>query len=71
MILLNVELEDNCIIAADSVVKGKYENNSVIAGVPPRRIVSVEEYYEKNVDNFTFFRSSTNKKATIIKKVRS
>ncbi len=71
VILLNTEIGDNCIIAAGSVVKGKYENNSVIAGVPARRIASVEEYYEKNADNYTFFRSSKNKKATIIKKFRT
>jgi serine acetyltransferase len=47
VILLNIELEDDHIIAADSVVKGKYENNSVIAVVPARRIATVEEYYEK------------------------
>ena len=71
VILLNTEIGDNCIIAAGSVVKGKYENNSVIAGVPARRIASVEEYYEKNADNFTFFRSSKNKKDSIIKKFKS
>ncbi len=60
-ILLNTYIPDNCIIAAGSVVKGKFEPNSVIAGVPAKRICSIEEYYEKNKLNFTYFRSNYNK----------
>ena len=42
VILLNIEIEDNCIIAADSVVKVNYENNSVIVGVTALRIVGIK-----------------------------
>jgi acetyltransferase-like isoleucine patch superfamily enzyme len=52
LILLNTEIGDNSIIAARAVVKGTFEPNSVLAGVPARRICSVDEYFEKNKDRF-------------------
>ncbi len=52
LILLNTEIGDNSIIAARAVVKGSFEPNSVLAGVPARRICSVDEYFEKNKDRF-------------------
>lgn len=61
IILLNTEIGDNCIIAAGSVVKGNFEPNSIIAGVPAKRISTIEEYYEKNKEHFSFFRSNPNK----------
>jgi acetyltransferase-like isoleucine patch superfamily enzyme len=56
IILLNTEIGDNTIIAAGSVVKGKFESNSVIAGIPAKRISSIEEYFKKNAHKFTYFR---------------
>ena len=38
---------DNCIIGAGSVVSGKFENNSIIAGNPAKRICSLEDYYHR------------------------
>ena len=54
LILLNTEIGDNSIIAARAVVKGVFEPNSVLAGVPARRICSVDEYFEKNKDRFSW-----------------
>lgn len=68
IILPNTEIGDNSIIAAGSVVKGKFEPNSIIAGVPAKKILNIEEYYEKNLDKFSFFRSDANKINLIKKK---
>lgn len=44
IILPGSEIGDNCIIGAGSIVRGKVESGSVFAGVPARRIKSIEEY---------------------------
>lgn len=38
---------DNVIIGANSVVSGKIESNSVYAGNPAKKIMTLNEYYEK------------------------
>ena len=43
-ILKGTEIGDNVIIGAGSLVKGKIESNSVYAGVPAKRICSIDEY---------------------------
>lgn len=48
-ILPGTEIGDNCVIGAGSVVRGKLEAGGVYAGVPVRRIRSIEEYKEKLV----------------------
>ena len=40
-------IEDNVIIGAHSVVSGFVERNSVYAGNPAKRIMSIEDYIEK------------------------
>jgi len=52
IILFNTVIGDNSIVAAGSVVKGVFEPNSVIAGVPARRISTIEGYFEKNRRGF-------------------
>jgi len=47
VILAGTFVGDNCIIGAGAVVKGVFEANSVIAGNPAKRIMSVEELLEK------------------------
>lgn len=42
-----VLIEDNVIIGAHSVVSGLVERNSVYAGNPAKRIMSIENYIEK------------------------
>ena len=42
-----VEIGDNCIIAAGSVVSSSVPDHSVYGGVPAKFICSVEEYYER------------------------
>ena len=56
IILPNTEVGENTIIAAGSVVKGKFEDNSVIGGIPARKICSIEDYYNKNSSSFLYNR---------------
>ena len=51
ILLPGVTLADNCIVGAGSVVTKSFEKGSVIAGVPAKRMCSVEELYEKNKNN--------------------
>ena len=72
-ILFNTIIGDNSVIAAGALVKGVFEPNSVIAGVPGRRICSVEEYYKKNKHKYSFFRSLTGerKRMAVLEKVNN
>lgn len=47
IILMGTEIGDNTIIGAGSVVSGKVEGNSVYAGVPARKICTLEEHYNR------------------------
>lgn len=47
IITRGVTIGDNVIIGAGSVVTKDCESNSVYAGTPARRIMSISEYYEK------------------------
>lgn len=47
VILCGVTLGDNVVVGAGSVVAGDLPGNAVYAGVPARRLCSIEEYREK------------------------
>ena len=47
-VLYGTTIGDNVLIGASSVVKGNLESNSVYAGIPAKRICSIEEWYKKN-----------------------
>lgn len=47
ILLPDTIIGDNCIVGAGAVVKGKFPENSVIVGVPARRVSSLDEYIEK------------------------
>lgn len=46
-ILSGSTIGDNTVIGAGAVVSGRLEANSVYVGNPAKRIMSIEEYYEK------------------------
>ncbi len=48
----NVEIGDNVIIGAGSVVTKNCEENSVYAGVPAKRIMSIDEFWTKRLENY-------------------
>lgn len=47
VITKGADIGDNVIIGAGSVVSGKCESNSVYAGVPAKKIMTIDEYYKK------------------------
>lgn len=47
IIMPNVTIGDNCVIAAGAVVTKNIPSNSVAAGVPARVVESIEEYRSK------------------------
>ena len=47
IVLCNVRIGDNVIVGSGSVVTRDLQSNAVYAGVPARRICSIEEYKEK------------------------
>ena len=46
-VLCGTIIEDNVIVGAHSVVSGRLEHDSVYAGIPAKRICSLEHYREK------------------------
>ena len=51
IILKNTTIGDNCIIAAGAVVKGDIPANTVWGGCPARQICTIEEFYNKKIQN--------------------
>lgn len=47
VILRNTEIGNNVIIGAGSVVLGSIDSDSVYAGVPAKKIMSLDEFYER------------------------
>lgn len=60
IILPNTIIGNNVLIGAGSVVRGNLLSNSVYAGVPVKRICSIEEYKNKNSNNFLETKNMTN-----------
>ena len=52
IIMKNVCIGDNCVIGAGSIVTKSIPSGSVACGVPARVICTVEEYRDKNIQNF-------------------
>ena len=50
-ILPGVEMGDNCILGAGSVLSSSVPDNSVFAGVPAKFICTIEEYGDKALKN--------------------
>lgn len=65
VILPGVTIGDNCVIGARAVVTKNIENNSVVAGIPAKKICDIEEYWNKNknlIDNTKNLNSEEKKK---------
>lgn len=50
ILLPNTFIGKNCIVGAGSVVKGKIEDNSIIAGNPAKIIVRTDEWAKKHME---------------------
>ena len=51
MILMGSQIGNNVIIGAQSVVHGVIPDNSVVAGNPAKIICTLDEYYNKRIQN--------------------
>ena len=51
-ILMGTTIGNNCIVGANSVVKGDFPSDSVIAGNPAKVVCSIDEFYKKNLKNW-------------------
>lgn len=51
MIVMGTEIGNNVIIGAQSVVHGKIPDNCVVAGNPAKVICTIEEFYNKRIQN--------------------
>lgn len=70
MIMPGVTIGSNVIIGAGAIVTRDVPDNSVVAGVPARRIESIDDYYSKHANDFDFTKdySYEQKKEYLIKK---
>lgn len=59
IILPGVEISDNCIIAAGAVVTKNVQANSVVAGIPARKIGSYQNHLKKVIEFNKLFDSKT------------
>lgn len=51
IIMLGVEMEDNCVLGAGSILTTSMPRGTVYAGVPARYICTIEEYGDKALKN--------------------
>ena len=54
-LLPGVEMGDNCILGAGSVLNSSMPSNSVYAGVPAKFICTIEEYGDKALNNSVMY----------------
>jgi acetyltransferase-like isoleucine patch superfamily enzyme len=70
ILLPNTVVGDNVIIGAGSVVRGELESNYVYAGVPVKKICTLNEFYTKNKANYTYIRNlPTQEKKEYLEKI--
>ncbi|WNC69553.1 acyltransferase [Thalassotalea nanhaiensis] len=61
IILPNTKIEDDVIVGAGSLVRGVLKKGGVYAGVPVKRICNIEEFHQKNIQQFTYIRNKSKK----------
>jgi len=57
IIMPNVKIGNNCIIACGAVVTKDVEDNTIVGGIPAKKLKIIDEYYEKNKNNCDFIKS--------------
>jgi acetyltransferase-like isoleucine patch superfamily enzyme len=72
MIMLGVEIGDNVVVGARSVVTKSVPSNSVVAGVPARVIKSLDEYKESSLQKaiYLYEKDPQKRKAEILGKIK-
>lgn len=66
-ILPGTFVDNNSIVAAGSVVKGKFPAGVVLGGNPAKILCSIEEYYEKNKIRILTFQANISRREQILK----
>ena len=54
IIMPGVIIGDNVIIGAGTIVTKNVDSNSVVAGVPAKKICTIDDYYKKNINKFNY-----------------
>lgn len=72
IIMPGVTIGDNVIVAVGAVVTKDVPSNSVVAGVPAKKLKTLDDYYEKNKSNIDYTKhlSPVEKKAYLVNKYR-
>jgi acetyltransferase-like isoleucine patch superfamily enzyme len=70
VILPGTVIEDNVIVGAGSIARGRLKTNSIYAGVPTKFICSIYDYSEKNKHKFYYTKNLTDEKKKIFLKER-
>lgn len=74
-IMGGVIIGDNCIIGAGSIVTKSVPSNTVVAGVPAKILCTIDEYYQRNIERGTLYKTTNlNKKEKdlfLLKNVRT
>lgn len=65
LIMPGVHIGNNCIIGAGAVVTKDIPNNTVVVGVPAKRICSIEEFSTKHIDKIVFTKQMSEKEKQI------
>lgn len=73
VILLGTKIGDNVIVGAGSVVKGNLNSNSVYAGCPAKFICTIDDYINKNKEDYDYVHSKDpiEKRSYLIQKFKS
>lgn len=61
IIMPNVTIGDNVIVGAGSIVTKDIPSNTVWAGVPAKKISTIEEYFKKNRNQYDYSKSFNSK----------
>ena len=70
IIMPNVHIGNNCIIGCGAVVTKDVPDNTIVGGVPAKKIKTIEEYYQKHKDGCDFIKtySKEEKRKYLLKK---
>lgn len=72
IILPNVKIGENCVVGAGSVVTKNVPDNSVVAGVPARKICDTRVYKQRSLEKAHFIKSMSKeeKKSRLVKDLK-
>lgn len=70
VIMPEVNIGDNVIVAVGAIVTKDIPSNTIVAGVPARKLKTIDQYFEKNEQKFDYTKHmlTSQKKEYLIKK---